>query len=168
MLARGRQAAAPALRRRAARRRPHSARPRPARYSPAARRAFRISASASDAADLAPDDRDLLDIRITVVGDSALISLTGELDLGTAPHLLEAVDTCLADRAREVSIDLSAVTFCDCAGLSAIDLAGSRATARGGKLQLLSPSPQVVRLFSLLRGSGGPHQPPAGGLPSPR
>lgn len=99
---------------------------------------------------------DLLDVRLSIADDSALISLGGEIDLGTAPQVLEAVDICLACRARGISIDLSAVTFCDCAGLNAFDRARSRTVAAGGVLHLLAPSPPVARLFAIL----DPGEPP--------
>jgi len=133
------------------------------RPGPATAYATRRAAESTAAADAAQTVQDLLDVRVTVVDDSALICVGGEIDIGTVPRLLDAVDVCIACRARGISIDLSAVTFCDCAGLNAFDQARSQAAAVGGALHLLAPSPPVVRLFSIL--DAGRSEPPTDGAP---
>lgn len=97
---------------------------------------------------------DLLRVRLSVLDAFALVSLEGEIDLGSAPRVLEAVELCLAHGASGISIDLSAVTFCDCAGLNAFDRARAAAEAAGGTVHLLDPSPPVARLFSILDPGG--------------
>lgn len=49
-----------------------------------------------------------------------------------------------------VIADMSATTFCDCAGVRAVVRASRRAAASGGELRLAVTAAQVLRLFTLL------------------
>jgi anti-anti-sigma factor len=93
----------------------------------------------------------------------ALITLTGEIDLTSAPLVRESLAQCLRDGIRTIDIDLATVTFCDCSGLNAFLDAFLLTAEAGGYLRLHGPSPAVSRLFTLA-GSGalfveGPHVP---------
>ena len=70
---------------------------------------------------------------------------TGEVDCTTAPHLQERVERLLDDGAREVVIDLTAVTFLDSAGLCALATLHRRATAGGVRLRVLAATRAVIR-----------------------
>lgn len=72
-----------------------------------------------------------------------------------------AIDICNAARAAEelimavsrhpvVIIDMSATTFCDCAGARAVVRAYKRAADSGGELRLVVTTLPVRRIFSLL------------------
>jgi anti-sigma B factor antagonist len=79
----------------------------------------------------------------------ALLTLTGEIDLDTAPALRDALARCLHDGVRTIDVDLSAVTFCDCSGLNTFLEAALLTGAAGGSLRLHHPGRAVVRLFTL-------------------
>ena len=78
------------------------------------------------------------------------IRLAGEIDLGTAPQLKQAVDG-HARIGQTLTIDLREVTFVDSMGLAALVRAQHRAVARGGRLQLVAPAERVLAVFRMTR-----------------
>ena len=78
------------------------------------------------------------------------IRLAGEIDVGTAPRLKQAVDG-HARTGQTVTIDLREVTFVDSMGLAALVRAQHRAVARGGSLQLVAPGERVLAVFRMTR-----------------
>jgi anti-sigma B factor antagonist len=88
-------------------------------------------------------------LRITTTIDERgwlVVTVAGEIDLATAPQLA----ACLVDAAdRDVAADLSAVTFLDSSGLSAL-VAGSRAVAAGGHiLRTFGERETVLRVLEI-------------------
>ncbi|MFD8478273.1 STAS domain-containing protein [Kitasatospora sp. NPDC059673] len=76
------------------------------------------------------------------------VRLTGEIDLDSAPSLGRALATALESH-REVVLDLSKVTFMDCAGLGALVRARNQADRCGAHLVLRGAGRCVVRLLRL-------------------
>ncbi|MDH6129055.1 STAS domain-containing protein [Kitasatospora sp. GP82] len=72
----------------------------------------------------------------------------GEIDLDTAPSLRRALAAALESH-WEVVLDLSEVTFMDCAGLSALVRARNQADRFGARLVLRGAGECVVRLLKL-------------------
>jgi anti-anti-sigma factor len=81
--------------------------------------------------------------------DHTLVIVSGELDLNTAPRLREAVHEALSEGPPTVHLDLSKVSFIDCAGLQALIICQRNARLRGGELLLRRTSAQVDRLRDL-------------------
>ncbi|MEZ0091802.1 STAS domain-containing protein [Streptacidiphilus sp. EB129] len=81
--------------------------------------------------------------------DRAEITLTGEINMDSAPLLHHALTRCLADGVRTIEVDLAQVDFCDCSGLSAFLQAYHHAAAVGASLRLHHPRPVVARLITL-------------------
>ncbi|MEY9844095.1 STAS domain-containing protein [Streptacidiphilus sp. MAP5-3] len=79
----------------------------------------------------------------------AEITLTGEVDLDSAPLLRRALTQCLAGGVRTIEVDLARVTFCDCSGLSALLQARHRAAILGASLRLHHPRPTMAKLIAL-------------------
>ncbi len=79
--------------------------------------------------------------RITVV------VVQGEIDIHTAPRLLDAVAQGIDAGARAVVVDLSEVSFIDAAGLGVIVLAARRLGP--GAVALVLPHRGLVRIFRL-------------------
>ncbi|MGW3044206.1 STAS domain-containing protein [Kitasatospora sp. NPDC001159] len=77
-----------------------------------------------------------------------VVRANGEIDLDTAPSLRRALAAALESH-REVVLDLSEVTFMDCAGLGALVQARNQADRRGARLVLRGASRCVVRLLKL-------------------
>ncbi|WP_199514602.1 STAS domain-containing protein [Nucisporomicrobium flavum] len=67
------------------------------------------------------------------------VEVTGELDLATAPDLLERVRTTLAGRPDAIVLDLTGVTFCDSSGINALMDAHTLADAGGATLRVANP-----------------------------
>jgi anti-sigma B factor antagonist len=79
--------------------------------------------------------------------DGALITVTGELDIATAPTLDQVLDRAIEGRPTpHVIIDLRGVTFIDCAALGVLIRARNRL---GDRLWLRSVPPAVTRLLDL-------------------
>lgn len=78
------------------------------------------------------------------------VTMAGELDIATAPEargvLLQAVG-----QFEHTSVDLSNLSFCDCAGLSALLATARAARSRHAELRLRAPTPAVTRLLRLTR-----------------
>ncbi|MGW2618687.1 STAS domain-containing protein [Streptomyces sp. NPDC001500] len=104
----------------------------------------------------------------------ALITLTGEIDLESAPLVSAALARCLSDGIRVVDVDLTPVTFCDCSGLNAFLHAAQRTKEAGGILRLHDP-PRSLGSILDLTGCGvlllghppGRPPPPLGDIPDP-
>ncbi|MDO0937643.1 STAS domain-containing protein [Streptomyces sp. DG2A-72] len=79
----------------------------------------------------------------------ALLTLSGEIDLESAPLVRTALERCLRDGIRTVDVDLTPVTFCDCSGLNAFLHASQQTTVTGGTLQLHYPPPMLALLVDL-------------------
>lgn len=91
----------------------------------------------------------LLDVDRHDTKNRARVTLTGEIDLDSAPLVRESLAQCLRDGIRTIDVDVTAVTFCDCSGLNTFLYALLNTTAVGGSLHLHYPSPALERLFAL-------------------
>ena len=98
-------------------------------------------------------------VRSTAVGDafsvdlsrrgvSVVCSVAGEIDLATAPALVEAIESELDSPATDttrVVVDLSEVGFLDSSGLNALVRLEQTLGGRGVDVRIVSPSDRVVR-----------------------
>ena len=88
-----------------------------------------------------------LDVRVSYQDDEATLSLSGELDIATAPAVRSHFNT--LDEHRTVVLDLAGVTFIDSSGLGLILECQGQAAAKGASLILRNPGPQAQRLFEV-------------------
>lgn len=95
----------------------------------------------------------LLNVYRHDTGNRALVILTGEIGVHSAPLVHASLQRCLRDGIRVIDVDVTAVTFCDCSCLNAFLYALLHTVAAGGSLQLHHPSPALERLVALT-GSG--------------
>ncbi|WP_189788502.1 STAS domain-containing protein [Streptomyces capitiformicae] len=79
----------------------------------------------------------------------ALITLSGDIDLESAPLVRESLERCLRDGIRTIDVDLTPVTFCDCSGLNAFLHAAQQTTMAGGTLRLHHPPTTLARILDL-------------------
>jgi len=84
-------------------------------------------------------------------GGDAVLRLAGEIALTTTRSVAAAVDRCLRGRPGRLSVDLRAVTFCDCAGVRALRHARQQATAAGTSVRITALAPPVRRVLTLLK-----------------
>jgi anti-sigma B factor antagonist len=78
-----------------------------------------------------------------------VLTLLGELDLGTAPELERVLRELEATNADRLLIDLRRLAFMDCAGIAILAQAQRSADANGHRLALQSGPGQVRRLLEL-------------------
>ena len=77
-----------------------------------------------------------------------LVVVGGDLDITTTALLGAAVNACLDEQPRSVSLDLRDVRFMDCAGTAELLQCRDRALARSARLRLTHLSPAVERMLS--------------------
>ena len=83
-----------------------------------------------------------------------VITVTGELDIATAPTLRDRLDTAIEAGTHRLVIDLTSITFLDSVALATIVHAKQR-LPEGGRIALaVDPSSYVMLVFE----SGGPPQ----------
>ena len=100
---------------------------------------------------------DLVSIEISGAAPQVRVTAAGEIDSSSAPLLRQHLDTLLDGDVREITIDLSRVTFLDSAGLCVLAAAHRRAVGQDARLRVLASSRAVIRplqitgLYDLLR-----------------
>jgi anti-sigma B factor antagonist len=91
-----------------------------------------------------------MDIRVVdhPTGSCRVVTVTGQLDMSTAPQLERA----LIDEAEHprLVVDLAGLTFCDSIGLSTLVVAQRSCQDRNGFLRLARPSPFVLNLLTVV------------------
>ncbi len=80
---------------------------------------------------------------------SVQLRIRGELDIATAPELAAELDRLLAGDARVVVLDLSELSFLDCAGMRPVRSAVATLRCRGGALVIRHPPPLVEQALRL-------------------
>ncbi|MFD9692524.1 STAS domain-containing protein [Kitasatospora sp. NPDC059146] len=80
--------------------------------------------------------------------DAATVTACGDIDLATAPELRRSLVAALHAH-RDVVLDLSQVTFMNCAGLAALVHARNLADRLGAHLVLRGVGRDLKRLFRL-------------------
>ncbi|MEV0373013.1 STAS domain-containing protein [Streptomyces sp. NPDC050636] len=88
--------------------------------------------------------------RIRAAGTTTVLELRGELDIFAVAVLSDRLDDLTGGR-PDLLLDLRAVTFMDCAGLSLLVRAGQRTRDRGGRLRLtgVAAGGSVARLLRM-------------------
>lgn len=83
-------------------------------------------------------------------GRTAVLRLPSEIDLTIADDLREALLSVLNQGALALIADMSATTFCDSAGITALIRAARRAEANGASMRIAAVTPLVSRVFGLV------------------
>jgi anti-sigma B factor antagonist len=83
------------------------------------------------------------------IGRRTVLSVTGEIDLISAPLLSEAIDEALDRGAVQLWIDLSRLDFMDSSGLHVLHAARHRADSLNRRLAVICPAGPVRRLFDI-------------------
>ena len=77
------------------------------------------------------------------------MTVSGEIDIASAPVLREQLLGLLRPPASRIVIDLSGVTFCDASGLAVLVAASRRAGLLDGVLRLAAPAPLTATVLRL-------------------
>ncbi|GAA2641489.1 STAS domain-containing protein [Paractinoplanes durhamensis] len=81
--------------------------------------------------------------------DTTTLSLAGEVDVLTVDQVRVALEEALADRPREIVVDLSELSFIDSTGLGAIIFGFQRARDAGIRFRLAHPTRTVHQILML-------------------
>jgi anti-sigma B factor antagonist len=81
--------------------------------------------------------------------EHTVLRVSGDLDLETAPRLLAGVEPHLVAGDGDLIIDLSALTFIDSSGLSALIRINQRVAATDRRLAIIAPAPHVAKAFEI-------------------
>lgn len=90
----------------------------------------------------------LPDVAARRCAGQAVVALAGELDMSGACQVVALVAAAAAG-ASWLIVDLTDLTFSDCAGARALTAAALRTRLAGGDLVLAAPRPAVLRLLDL-------------------
>jgi anti-sigma B factor antagonist len=87
----------------------------------------------------------------TTDGEWAVVAVSGEVDLDTAPALRECLSELTAGDVRHVLVDLRQVSFLDSIGLGVLLSAYQRLRGAepAGSLRLICTNQRVVKLFAI-------------------
>jgi anti-sigma B factor antagonist len=83
-------------------------------------------------------------------GTPPVVKIGGEIDVLSAPDLREELLRLMRRRGPQLALDLSGVTFMDCAGIGALLATRRRAQLEGGWLRIVRASPPARRTIGLL------------------
>ncbi|HEY1821877.1 MAG TPA: STAS domain-containing protein [Trebonia sp.] len=83
-------------------------------------------------------------------GQTAVVTAAGDVDLTNAEGLRDALLTALNAGARGLVVDMTATTFLDSAGVTALVRASRRASASDAVLRLAVTAPAVLRVLNLV------------------
>jgi anti-sigma B factor antagonist len=82
-------------------------------------------------------------------GDAVVISVSGQIDLYTAPDFKMATTRAIDDGVNHLVIDLTETTFMDSTGFAVLLSARKRLDRLGGSIAIVSPDAGIKRLFDI-------------------
>jgi anti-sigma B factor antagonist len=89
-------------------------------------------------------------LELVTAGDNcAVLQITGEVDVSTAPQVRDQVVRLIADGVVRLIADLRDVTFLDSAGLGALVGSLRRVRVHDGSLTIATSTSRLLRLFEL-------------------
>jgi len=84
-------------------------------------------------------------------GDATLLRIEGSLDAISTPELRLVIDTLVADKRKQITVDLSALRLIDSSGVGALVSLYKRSRTHGGKVTVTGLRDQPLAIFKLLR-----------------
>ena len=88
--------------------------------------------------------------RTTLDHGAAVVVVSGELDMSTAPELSRSLVTILDGHPRALTLDLAGVEFIDSTGLTLLVRTSNSLQEHDGALVLTSPTPPVRRVLEIV------------------
>src|SRR3954447_17233710 len=85
----------------------------------------------------------------SVVGSTRVISVSGEVDMYSAPELRAALDALIGERVTQVVVDLSDASFLDSAGIFILLTAKNQLDAYDGTLRVVCPPGAIHRTLKI-------------------
>ncbi|PYJ86804.1 MAG: anti-anti-sigma factor [Verrucomicrobia bacterium] len=90
-------------------------------------------------------------IKVQVLGDTLSIEGVKELSAANANSFRDQVRGALAERSKNIDVDLSQTIFLDSCGLGALISLHKTACTRNGTVRLLNPTAPVEQILELTR-----------------
>ncbi|MGH8968669.1 MAG: STAS domain-containing protein [Actinomycetes bacterium] len=90
-----------------------------------------------------------LHLSTTTHDDYAVVHVSGEVDIETAPQLSDHVLSVIRDHSAEILLDLSQVPFMDSTGLQLLLSIRERAELAGGGLALVGVTRPVMKVLDV-------------------
>jgi anti-sigma B factor antagonist len=90
-----------------------------------------------------------LTLSIRPAGDGIIVAVSGEVDVCTQGPLQRVLLRIMRERSASIFLDVSGVSFMDCAGLRALLTIRRRAELRGGCMHLIAASAAIRRIIEL-------------------
>ncbi len=90
-----------------------------------------------------------LELKQTVCSPWLVISVLGEIDMGSSPQLRTEIIRAINGGHSNLVLDLTSVDFIDSAGLGTIIGSLRRVRSHGGDLLLVCPEERIQRIFTL-------------------
>lgn len=84
-------------------------------------------------------------------GDSQRVALAGRLDTHSYDELDRRLAPLLASPIRSLVLDLGALEYISSAGLRSVFKARKALAARGGKVLVANPQPQIAKVFDIVK-----------------
>ena len=94
-------------------------------------------------------ERPELTVAVQRSPSEAVVSLTGEIDLSTAPRLSTTVTELLTEAPARVVLDMAGVTFCDSQGLGTLVVLSRKATMAQSCLVLTNVGDFLLRVLDI-------------------
>ncbi len=88
--------------------------------------------------------------RTTFDHDHAVMAVSGELDMSTAPDLSDALADVVDRRPRDLTVDVADLAFIDSTGLTVLVRASKQLREHDATLRLSSPTPSVRRILEIV------------------
>src|SRR5215469_307012 len=90
------------------------------------------------------------DLQVDVLSTAPLVvRVSGEIDIASAPKLREELLGAMRRHGARLALDLSCVTFMDCAGINALLAARRRARLKGGWVRVPRASQRARKVLTL-------------------
>ena len=90
-----------------------------------------------------------LGLDVDQTGDWTVLTVTGEVDVATAPSLRERLVQLIAEGNTRLVVDLSPVDFLDSTGLGVLVGTLKRIRQADGELRLIIPQERIIKLFDI-------------------
>ena len=79
----------------------------------------------------------------------AVLAVTGEVDVATAPRLREQLVALVTEGRHRIAVDLEGVDFLDSTGLGVLVGALKRVRTHEGELALVCTQPRILKVFEI-------------------
>jgi anti-sigma B factor antagonist len=92
-----------------------------------------------------------MDVAVEQDAGVTVVTVSGDLEAGTAPALRDRLDGLLAEGVQNFVVDLGGVRFMDSAGIATLVQLFKRVRIGHGDVRLCSLQPSVEKIFKLVR-----------------